>query len=154
MLEFITKKAFEEVKNKLKPKITFNYLVLRELNVIPNEVIWVIMKNLFFNTYEYSTFEPLITKDVKNINWINFATMGLKTGKNEYLDELYDKVLNLSIHHQLDKFNFIFENESFILPDDYYDYIIEKFNTSNLIDIYKTKISHVKHKLTYNHLIN
>lgn len=62
--QFFIQEAFEDMKNTIKPEITRKYMLLNELNLVPKEVVWLMMEILFYNTNEYKKYNELINNIV------------------------------------------------------------------------------------------
>jgi hypothetical protein len=152
------KKAFEEFKNKLKPEIVTKYLIMKELNIIPDEVTWLIMGNLFYRTDEYIKYKELIDIDVDKIKKVNILIAMMKykefqiDHRNYNLEpamiELFDLVA--ADFPTFDKVEALTLSIKFIIPDDYYDLLSDKFKLSKDVD---RIFSCTADKLTFKHLL-
>ncbi len=92
-IKIFKQEAFEKMKNKVKPKIITDYLILKEF-IIP-DVAWIIIENLFYHTNEYNKYVELINNIiyVKRIDLIeNYLGCSAEKTKR-FLEKNVDKMI-------------------------------------------------------------
>ena len=92
-IKIFEQEAFEKMKNKAKPKIINNCLILKEF-IIP-DVVWIIMENLFYHTNEYNEYEELINNIiyVKRIDLIKDYLGWTAETARRFLEKNIDKMI-------------------------------------------------------------
>lgn len=125
------KKAFEEFKNKSKPEIVTKYLLMNALYVIVDKIKKV---NLLIAMIGYKEFQ--INHHHYNLEPEMIELFDIVASGNNKFDKEKVETLTLAL--------------KFIIPDDYYDLLIDKFKLSkNVAAIFLP----TKDVLTFKHLL-